>query len=169
MARALTAEGKTTAVAVHANHPRELTESARSACRRLAAHGAMLVSQSVLLKGVNDDAETLIALMRAFVEAGVKPYYLHHGDLHPAGACRVPIAKGQELMRLLRARLSGLATPSYARHPRGQGPDRTAMDPHGRGRNPRRHRPARSRTPSITSMAGDRAHGSCAATRSSRR
>ena len=114
MARALMAEGKTTVVAVHANHPRELTESARSACRRLAAHGAMLVSQSVLLKGVNDDAETLIALMRAFVEAGVKPYYLHHGDLAPGTAhWRVPIAKGQELMRLLRARLSGLATPSY--------------------------------------------------------
>ena len=60
MARALMAEGKTTVVAVHANHPRELTESARSACRRLAAAGAMLVSQSVLLKGVNDDPETLI-------------------------------------------------------------------------------------------------------------
>jgi lysine 2,3-aminomutase len=114
MARALMAQGKTTAVAVHANHPRELTESARSACRRLAAEGAMLVSQSVLLKGVNDDAETLAGLMRAFVEAGVKPYYLHHGDLAPGTAhWRVPIAKGQELMRLLRARLSGLATPSY--------------------------------------------------------
>ena len=114
VARALMAQGKTTAVAVHANHPRELTESARSACRRLAAHGAMLVSQSVLLKGVNDDAETLIALMRAFVEAGVKPYYLHHGDLAPGTAhWRVPIARGQELMRLLRGRLSGLATPTY--------------------------------------------------------
>ena len=73
----------------------------------------MLVSQSVLLKGVNDDAETLIDLMRAFVEAGVKPYYLHHGDLAPGTShWRVPIAKGQELMRLLRARL-GLATPTY--------------------------------------------------------
>jgi lysine 2,3-aminomutase len=114
MARALMAEGKTTVVAVHANHPRELTEGARSACRRLTAEGAMLVSQSVLLKGVNDDAETLAALMRAFVEAGVKPYYLHHGDLAPGTAhWRVPIAKGQELMWLLRARLSGLATPSY--------------------------------------------------------
>jgi lysine 2,3-aminomutase len=113
-ARALMAEGKTTVVAVHANHPRELTESARSACRRLAAEGAMLVSQSVLLRGVNDDAETLVDLMRAFVEARVKPYYLHHGDLAPGTThWRVPIAKGQELMRLLRARLSGLATPTY--------------------------------------------------------
>ena len=114
VARALMAEGKTTVVAVHANHPRELTESARAACRRLASEGAMLVSQSVLLKGVNDDAETLIALMRAFVEARVKPYYLHHGDLAPGTThWRVPIARGQELMRLLRARLSGLATPTY--------------------------------------------------------
>ena len=114
MARALTAEGKTTVVAVHANHPRELTESARLACRRLSAEGAMLVSQSVLLKGVNDDEETLIDLMRAFVEAGIKPYYLHHGDLAPGTAhWRAPIARGQELMRHLRARLSGLATPTY--------------------------------------------------------
>ena len=114
MARALMAEGKTTVIAVHANHPRELTEGARSACRRLAAEGAMLVSQSVLLKDVNDDPETLIDLMRAFVEAGVKPYYLHHGDLAPGTAhWRVSIARGQELMRLLRARLSGLATPTY--------------------------------------------------------
>jgi lysine 2,3-aminomutase len=114
MARALMAEGKTTVVAVHANHPRELTEPTRDACLRLAAEGAMLVSQSVLLKGVNDDAETLIALMRAFVEARVKPYYLHHGDLAPGTAhWRTSIAKGQELMRVLRARLSGLATPTY--------------------------------------------------------
>ena len=114
MARALVAEGKTTVVAVHANHPRELTDDARSACRRLAAEGAMLVSQSVLLKGVNDDADTLIDLMRAFVEARVKPYYLHHGDLAPGTThWRVSIAKGQDLMRLLRARLSGLATPTY--------------------------------------------------------
>jgi lysine 2,3-aminomutase len=114
MARALMAEGKTTVVAVHANHPRELTESARSACRRLAAEGAMLVSQSVLLKDVNDDEDTLVELMRAFVEAGVKPYYLHHGDLAPGTAhWRTTIEKGQELMRLLRARLSGLATPTY--------------------------------------------------------
>jgi lysine 2,3-aminomutase len=114
IARALMAEGKTTVIAVHANHPRELTESARAACRRLADGGAMLVSQTVLLKGVNDDVETLAALMRAFVEARVKPYYLHHGDLAPGTAhWRVPIAKGQELMRLLRVRLSGLATPTY--------------------------------------------------------
>jgi len=114
MARALVAKGKTTVVAIHANHPRELTQAARAACLRLSAEGAMLISQSVLLKGVNDDPETLAELMRAFVEARVKPYYLHHCDLAPGTAhWRVPLARGQELMRALRGRLSGLATPTY--------------------------------------------------------
>ncbi len=114
LARALAAEGKTAVVAVHANHPRELSAEVRAACRRLADQGIMLMSQSVLLKGVNDDDATLEALMRAFVEAGIKPYYLHHGDLASGTAhWRVPIAEGQELMRRLRARLSGLAMPTY--------------------------------------------------------
>ncbi|MBV8106121.1 MAG: lysine-2,3-aminomutase-like protein [Hyphomicrobiales bacterium] len=114
MARALRADRRTVVVALHANHPRELTAAAHAACRRLVAQGLMLVSQSVLLKGVNDDVDTLDALMRAFVEAGVKPYYLHHGDLAPGTAhWRVPIARGQELMSSLRARLSGVAMPTY--------------------------------------------------------
>ena len=73
-----------------------------------------MVSQSVLLRGVNDDADTLEALMRAFVEARVKPYYLHHADLAPGTAhLRTSIATGQALMRELRQRLSGLAMPAY--------------------------------------------------------
>jgi len=115
MADALTrGHDKTVYVALHANHPSELTREARAACRRLIDRGAAMVSQSVLLKGVNDDADTLEALMRAFVEARVKPYYLHHGDLAPGTAhLRVPIAEGQALMRELRRRLSGLALPTY--------------------------------------------------------
>ena len=114
LAHALDAGEKTVVVAVHANHPRELTDAARAACRRLNQRGVMLVSQSVLLKGVNDDAETLEALMRAFLAARVKPYYLHHCDLAPgASHWRAPIEKGQALMRSLRARLSGLAMPAY--------------------------------------------------------
>jgi lysine 2,3-aminomutase len=114
LARALRADGKTVVVAVHANHPRELTPAARAACRRLGQQGILLVSQSVLIKGVNDEVDTLESLMRAFVEAGVKPYYLHHGDLAPGTAhWRSPIARGQELMWLLRRRLSGLAMPTY--------------------------------------------------------
>ena len=105
---------KTVYVALHANHPRELTREARAACRRLIDRGAAMVSQSVLLRGVNDDADTLEALMRALVETRVKPYYLHHGDLAPGTAhLRVSIAEGQALMRELRRRLSGLALPTY--------------------------------------------------------
>ena len=101
-------------VAVHANHPRELTPTAVAACARLIDGGIPLLSQTVLLKGVNDDAETLAGLMRAFVAARVKPYYLHHADLAPGTShFRTTIAEGQALMRSLRGRVSGLAQPTY--------------------------------------------------------
>ena len=83
MVAALRVEGATTWIAVHANHPRELATEARAACARLSDAGIPLVSQSVLLRGVNDDAAVLEALMRCFVECRIKPYYLHHGDLAP--------------------------------------------------------------------------------------
>jgi lysine 2,3-aminomutase len=111
---ALGSSAQTVYVAIHANHPREMTRAAQGALRRLAGAGIPLVSQTVLLKGVNDDAATLEALMRAFVEARVTPYYLHHGDLAPGTAhLRTTIAAGQALMRELRQRLSGLAMPTY--------------------------------------------------------
>src|SRR5271169_2058796 len=115
LARALTSgHDRTVYVALHANHPRELTSAARAACRRLIDCGVAMVSQSVLLRGVNDDADTLEALMRAFVEMRVKPYYLHHADLAPGTAhLRTTIGEGQALMRELRRRLSGLALPAY--------------------------------------------------------
>jgi lysine 2,3-aminomutase len=84
------------------------------ACARLADAGIPLVSQTVLLRGVNDDAKVLEALMRAFVENRIKPYYLHHGDLAPGTAhLRTTIAQGQQLMRTLRGRVSGLCQPDY--------------------------------------------------------
>jgi lysine 2,3-aminomutase len=111
---ALRVAGATTWVALHANHARELTLSARAACARLIDSGIPMVSQSVLLRGVNDDAATLEALMRAFVESRIKPYYLHHGDLAPGTAhLRTTLAQGQELMRALRGRVSGLCQPDY--------------------------------------------------------
>ena len=111
---ALRSTPKTVYVALHANHARELTEAARAACARLVDAGIPMLSQTVLLRGVNDDAETLAALMRAFVEARVKPYYLHHLDAAPGtGHFRTPIAEGQRLMRSLRGRLSGIAQPTY--------------------------------------------------------
>ena len=114
MVAALQAAGKATYVAIHANHPRELTSEARAACARLVDAGLPLVSQSVLLRGVNDDRETLEALMRAFVETRIKPYYLHHADLAPGTApFRTTLAHGRELMRDLRGRVSGLCQPTY--------------------------------------------------------
>src|SRR5690606_4180894 len=86
MLAALAGAGKPVWVALHANHPRELTPAARAACARLVDAGIVMISQSVLLKGVNDDVEVLAALMRGFVESRIKPYYLHHPDLAPGTA-----------------------------------------------------------------------------------
>ena len=143
MAAALRKDGITTWVAVHANHAREFTASARAACARLADAGIPLVSQSVLLRGVNDTPEALEALMRTFVECRIKPYYLHHGDLAPGtGHLRTTLEQGQDLMRALRGRVSGLCQPDYVldipggfgkvpvgpdylSHPHGTGADKT--------------------------------------------
>ena len=114
MVAALTASGKTTYLAVHANHPRELTPAARVGFERLIAGGVALISQSVLLKGVNDDVEVLAALMRGFVENRIRPYYLHHPDLAPGTShVRVSIEAGQALVTALRGRISGLCQPTY--------------------------------------------------------
>jgi lysine 2,3-aminomutase len=101
-------------LAVHCNHPRELAVETRAALARLADAGIPLMGQTVLLAGINDDADTLSELMRALVTARVKPYYLHHPDLvRGTGHFRVSIARGQALMKELRGRLSGLAQPTY--------------------------------------------------------
>jgi len=114
LVRALRARDKATYVVLHINHPRELTKKARAACARLIDSGIPMLSQSVLLRGVNDDAETLGALMRSLVECRIKPYYLHHADLAPGTAhLRTTIAEGQGLMRTLRGRYSGLCQPAY--------------------------------------------------------
>ncbi len=114
MVRALKVRNATTWVALHANHASELTSAARGACTRLVDAGIPMVSQSVLLAGVNDTPAALEALMRAFVECRIKPYYLHHGDLAPGTAhLRTTLAHGQELMRQLRGRVSGLCQPDY--------------------------------------------------------
>jgi lysine 2,3-aminomutase len=111
---ALRAPALATYVVVHANHPRELTKQACAACARFVDAGIPVLSQSVLLRGVNDDPGTLAALMRALVEARIKPYYLHHADLAPGTAhLRTTVAEGQALMRTLHGRLSGLCQPSY--------------------------------------------------------
>ncbi len=101
-------------VAVHCNHPRELSPPAAAACRRLVQAGIPLVGQTVLLKGVNDDPLVMEALMRAMVRNRIKPYYLHHLDLAPGtGHFRTGIAEGQAIVRSLRGRASGLCQPTY--------------------------------------------------------
>ncbi len=111
---ALKGFGRAVFVALHANHAREFGAEARAACARLVDAGIPMVSQTVLLAGVNDDAAVMEALMRSFVENRIKPYYLHHGDLAPGTAhLRTGLDAGQALMRTLRGRLSGLAQPTY--------------------------------------------------------
>jgi lysine 2,3-aminomutase len=111
---ALKAPGKAVYVALHANHARELTPAARAACAKIVDAGVPMLAQTVLLAGVNDDPETLTALMRAFVETRIKPYYLHHADLAPGTAhLRTSIEEGRALMRAKRGAVSGLCQPTY--------------------------------------------------------
>ena len=114
MADALADTSKTVYLAVHANHPRELTPAAEGAIARLRRRGIVLLSQTVLLKGINDDVATLAELFRRFVALGVRPYYLHHADLAPGTShFRTSVAEGQALMRALRGHITGLALPTY--------------------------------------------------------
>ncbi len=101
-------------VVLHINHAKELTAAARDAIAMLVDHGVPMLSQSVLLKGVNDDAASLEALFRALIEERVTPYYLHQGDLAPGTShFRTSIEHGQSLMAELRRRMSGIALPTY--------------------------------------------------------
>jgi lysine 2,3-aminomutase len=110
---ALAAE-KAVYVVLHANHPRELTENVRAAALRLTRAGIPLLSQTVLLRGVNDDAAVLEALFRGLVAMRVKPYYLHHADLARGTAhFRTGIAEGRRLVKALRGPVSGLCQPTY--------------------------------------------------------
>ena len=111
---ALTSPEKAVYVGLHANHAREFTPEACSAIARLVDAGIPMVSQTVLLKGINDTPDAMTALMRCFVANRVKPYYLHHADRAPGTAhFRTTVAEGQALMRALRGKISGLAQPTY--------------------------------------------------------
>ena len=113
LVEALAAE-KAIYVVIHANHPRELTAQVQAAVLKLSRAGIPLLSQTVLLRGVNDDATVLEALFRRLVAMRVKPYYLHQADLARGTAhFRTGIASGQRLVRSLRGRVSGLCQPTY--------------------------------------------------------
>ena len=113
LVQALAAE-KAVYVVIHANHPRELTDEVRAAVGRLTRGGVPVLSQTVLLAGVNDDPAVLEALFRGLVAIRVKPYYLHHPDLARGTArFRLGIEQGQRLVAALRGRVSGLCQPTY--------------------------------------------------------
>jgi lysine 2,3-aminomutase len=99
---------------VHVNLGREVTPQFTGALGRLIDQGIPVLAQSVLLRGVNDDADVLADLFRRLVEARIQPYYLHHPDLaRGTGHFRVSIERGRALMRSLRGRISGLCLPTY--------------------------------------------------------
>ncbi|MEM6328533.1 MAG: KamA family radical SAM protein [Bacteroidota bacterium] len=98
----------------HFNHPKELTYEARAACERLAEAGVPVGNQSVLLRGINDDIETLKALSVGLVGMRVRPYYLYHSQLIGGTAhLRTSIEAGMHLMRQLRGHTTGFAVPAY--------------------------------------------------------
>jgi lysine 2,3-aminomutase len=101
--------------ATHFNHPAELTEESMTACEMIVKAGIPMVNQTVLLKGVNDNADTLEELFRKLSANRIKPLYLFHVD--PVRGVRhfsTGIDKGVEIMRALRNRLSSIATPVFA-------------------------------------------------------
>ena len=99
---------------LHANHVRELTGEVAAACDRLTRGGIPLLSQSVLLKGVNDDVDTLTCMFRRLMALKVKPYYLHHPDRARGTArFRLTLDEGRTLVDALRGRISGLCQPTY--------------------------------------------------------
>ena len=101
-------------VVVHTNHVREIGVEAQGALARLVSAGIPLLAQTVLLRGVNDDAAVLEDLFRSLVRNRVTPYYLHHCDLaRGTGHFRTTIAEGQRIMAALRGRLSGICLPTY--------------------------------------------------------
>ncbi|MDI2089890.1 lysine-2,3-aminomutase-like protein [Commensalibacter oyaizuii] len=110
-------------VVVHANHAKEFTPTAHQAIQKLLMRGIPLLSQSVLLKNINDTVDSLENLLRSFVEWRIKPYYLHQLDKAPGTArFHVPIEQGRALLHALRGRVTGLAWPTYVLDiPKGYG------------------------------------------------
>jgi EF-P beta-lysylation protein EpmB len=114
---------------LHVNHANEIDGEVRAACARLRAAGVTLLNQSVLLRGVNDDADTLADLSRALVDAGVTPYYLHLPDrVRGTAHFDVPDSRARELVAALTARLSGYLVPRLVREVPGAASKTAAAD-----------------------------------------
>ena len=113
-------------VMTHFNHPKELTSEAGEAAMRLADAGFPVMNQTVLLRGVNDDADVLATLFRGLVRWRVRPYYLLQADpVQGTGHLRTPLQVGIDIMQRLQGRLSGIALPKLI-----------VDTPHGRGKVP---------------------------------
>ena len=114
--RELPQELPSSRVVVHSNHPNEIDDACSAALLRLVKSGVPVLNQTVLLRGVNDDADTLTELSRRLMDARVMPYYLHQLDpVTGAQHWEVPVARGQELIAELRTRLPGFGVPRYVR------------------------------------------------------
>jgi lysine 2,3-aminomutase len=101
-------------MSIHVNHPRELTTEVQTALGRLADHGVPLGNQSVLLKGVNDDVDTMRDLIHKLLMCRVRPYYLYQCDLIKGSAhLRSSVAKGVEIIEALRGHTTGYAVPQF--------------------------------------------------------
>jgi EF-P beta-lysylation protein EpmB len=121
LVRGLTETRLRTVLVIHANHPREFDGAVKEALDRLRGAGVTLLNQSVLLKGVNDDAETLIRLSEALFEHGVLPYYLHLLDKARGTAYfEVPEEEARRLLLALRERLPGYLVPKLVREEAGK-------------------------------------------------
>ncbi len=104
----------------HFNHPRELTPESAIACARLADAGIPVGNQTVLLRGVNDDARVMSELCRGLLRMRVRPYYLHHLDQAQGTAhFRVPVEQGLAIVAAMRGQVSGLGIPQYVVDPPG--------------------------------------------------
>ena len=101
-------------MSIHTNHPKEATAELKEACERLSFAGVPLGNQSVLLKGVNDDAGVMQALVHRLLRMRVRPYYLYQMDLITGGAhFKVDVRKGMEIIQALRGHTTGYAVPQY--------------------------------------------------------
>ena len=101
-------------LSIHANHPRECTRELATALERLSFAGVVLANQSVLLRGVNDDFETLRSLFHRLLQMRVRPYYLYACDkINGSAHFRVSVEKGRELIAKLRASTTGYAVPMF--------------------------------------------------------
>jgi lysine 2,3-aminomutase len=114
MLAALSLKNKPVFIVLHANHAKEFIPEAVKAIAALVDNGVPMLSQSVLLRGINDNIQALSELMRTFIKNRIKPYYLHHGDLALGTShFRTSITEGQELTQQLRGHYSGLCQPLY--------------------------------------------------------